>query len=87
MAKKFNGKIELDIRDSTPDWGPFLAPEASDGAPNVLLLAWDDVGYGTMDVFGGPVQTPAHRGNGCAVCELPHDRVVLADALVTTDGS
>src|SRR5664279_741949 len=61
MAKKFNGKIELDIRDSTPDWGPFLAPEASDGAPNVLLLAWDDVGYGTMDVFGGPVQTPNMR--------------------------
>ena len=37
MAKKFNGKIELDIRDSTPDWEPFLAPQAPEGAPNVRV--------------------------------------------------
>jgi len=53
----FHGKINLDIRDSTPDW----APKAAAGAPNVLFIAWDDVGYGTMDVFGGPVQTPNMR--------------------------
>lgn len=61
MAKEFKGKIELDVRDSTPDWEPFLAPKAVDGAPNVLFIAWDDVGYATMDVFGGPVQTPTMR--------------------------
>src|SRR4029079_19016485 len=55
------GKIELDIRDSVPDWEPFLAPKAPDDAPNVLFLAWDDVGYGTMDLFGGPVATPNMR--------------------------
>jgi len=53
MAKDFTGKIELDIRDSEPDWGPFLAPRAPEGAPNVLILAWDDLGYATMDSFGG----------------------------------
>jgi len=58
MAKQFNGKIALDIRDSKPEWEPFLAPKAPAGAPNVLLIAWDDVGYGTMDCFGGPVRTP-----------------------------
>ncbi len=58
MSSEFNGKIELDIRDSVPDWTPYLAPRAKPGAPNVLMIAWDDVGYGTMDVFGGPVQTP-----------------------------
>jgi arylsulfatase A-like enzyme len=58
MAKGFQGKIQLDIRDSEPDWAPYLAPKAPKGAPNVLLIAWDDVGYGTMDVFGGPVRTP-----------------------------
>ncbi len=61
MAKPFAGKISLDIRDSVPDWAPFVAPKASEGAPNVLVIAWDDVGYGTMDVFGGPVETPAMR--------------------------
>jgi arylsulfatase len=58
MAEQYQGKIELDIRDSTPDWTPFLAPKAPEGAPNVLFIAWDDVGYATMDVFGGPVETP-----------------------------
>jgi arylsulfatase A-like enzyme len=58
MARKFNGKVALDIRDSEPDWAPFLAPKAAEGAPNVLMLAWDDLGYATMDTFGGPVECP-----------------------------
>lgn len=59
--KGFKGRIALDIRDSEPDWAPFLAPAATPDAPNVLFIAWDDVGYGTMDVFGGPVETPTMR--------------------------
>jgi len=58
VASDFAGKIELDIRDSVPDWEPFLAPRATKGAPNILFVVWDDVGYGTMDCFGGPVRTP-----------------------------
>ena len=61
MAKTFKGKIALDIRDSQPDWEPFLPAEAPKDAPNVLFLAWDDVGYGTMDIFGGPVEAPNMR--------------------------
>ncbi len=61
MAAEFQGKVELDIRDSEPDWAPYLSPKAPDGAPNVLVIAWDDVGYGTMDCFGGPVDTPTMR--------------------------
>ncbi len=38
MAKNFNGKIAVDIRDSEPDWGPYLAPQAAAGAPNVLMI-------------------------------------------------
>ena len=58
MTKQFNGKIALDVRDSEPDWDPYLAPQAPEGAPNVLFLAWDDLGYATMDTFGGPVKCP-----------------------------
>ena len=58
MATGFHGKIALDIRDSVPDWSPFVAPRAPEGTPNVLVIAWDDVGYGAMDVFGGPIETP-----------------------------
>ena len=61
MSAEFNGRIELDIRDSVPDWGPYEQPKAPEGAPNVLMLVWDDVGYGAMDVFGGPIETPNMR--------------------------
>jgi arylsulfatase A-like enzyme len=58
VTAEFQGKIALDIRESVPDWAPFLAPKAPEGAPNVVFIVWDDVGYGTMDSFGGPVRTP-----------------------------
>ena len=55
---EFNGKIELDIRDSEPDWGPYAAPTAPAGAPNILYLVWDDTGIATWDCFGGLVEMP-----------------------------
>jgi arylsulfatase A-like enzyme len=58
---RWNGRVAVDIRDSEPDWTPFLQPRAPDGAPNVLMIVWDDVGYGAMDVFGGPIETPTMR--------------------------
>jgi arylsulfatase A-like enzyme len=61
MTKPFQGVVNLDIRDSTPDWEPFIQPQAPEGAPNVLLIVWDDVGYSAMDVFGGPIETPTMR--------------------------
>ncbi|MGB5169095.1 MAG: arylsulfatase, partial [Acidimicrobiia bacterium] len=47
--------------DSVEDWTPYLQPKAPEGAPNVLMIVWDDVGYGAMDVFGGPIETPTMR--------------------------
>ena len=61
MATEFQGKIELDIRDSEPDWAPYAAPVAPAGAPNVLYLVWDDTGIATWDCFGGLVDMPAMR--------------------------
>src|ERR1700758_29915 len=58
MASEFQGKIELDIRDSEPDWGPYAAPTAPQGAPNVLYIVWDDTGIATWDCFGGLVEMP-----------------------------
>ena len=34
MATEFNGTIEVDIRDSEPDWGPYQAPVAPKDAPS-----------------------------------------------------
>ncbi len=59
MAKKFNGVINEDMRDSVPDWGPFKQPKVPEGAPNVLYIVWDDVGFSAFEPFGGPIETPA----------------------------
>ncbi len=58
MAAPFKGTINVDIRDSEPDWTPFEPPRAPDGAPNVLYIVLDDVGFSAMSTYGGPIDTP-----------------------------
>jgi Sulfatase len=52
----FKGKIGTTVAKSTPDFPKEV--EAPKGAPNVLLILTDDVGFGASSVFGGPIQTP-----------------------------
>jgi arylsulfatase A-like enzyme len=58
MAEPFKGKINVDIRDSVPDWTPFEPPKAPPGAPNVVYIVLDDVGFAAMGCYGGPIETP-----------------------------
>ena len=58
MTKPFKGVINLDIRDSVPDWEPYVQPKAPEGAPNVLFVMWDDTGIGALSPFGGPIEMP-----------------------------
>ena len=58
MAGQFKGTVNVDIRDSVPDWEPFEAPKAPASAPNVVYVVLDDVGYSAMSCYGGPIQTP-----------------------------
>ena len=58
MTEPFKGVINVDIRDSTPDWAPFEPPKAPDGAPNVVYIVLDDVGFSAMSCYGGPIPTP-----------------------------
>ena len=52
----FGGKIERNAAQSTPFWPATVSPPP--GAPNVLLILLDDVGYGTNSAFGGVIPTP-----------------------------
>ena len=56
--RPFKGTINVDIRDSEPDWAPFEPPKAPDGAPNVVYIVLDDVGFSAMSCYGGPIETP-----------------------------
>ena len=58
MKKPFKGTINVDIRDSQPDWEPFEPPRAPESAPNVLYIVLDDVGFSAINCYGGPVETP-----------------------------
>lgn len=52
----FAGKLDRDSRKSTPAWPAVVTPPK--GAPNVVLILVDDVGFSTTSTFGGPVYTP-----------------------------
>jgi arylsulfatase len=58
MSEPFKGKVNVDIRDSVPDWSPFEPPRAPDGAPSVVYIVLDDVGFSALDSYGGPIETP-----------------------------
>jgi hypothetical protein len=64
-AEKFGGVIKDNAAQSKPFWPATIVPPK--GAPNVLLIMTDDVGYGAPSTFGGVIPTPnldriANRG-------------------------
>src|SRR5581483_10724946 len=54
---KFGGEIDLNAAQSKPYWPARVVPPK--GAPNVLLIMTDDVGFGAPSTFGGVIPTPA----------------------------
>ena len=83
MAKPFKGEINLDVRDSTPDWAAFLADRAPEGAPNVLVVLYDDTGCAAWSPYGGRIEMPTLQrlaDNGLHLQPVAHHRAVLADA-------
>ena len=53
---EFTGVIGRDWRDSTPAWP--VRPEPPAGAPNVVYVVLDDVGYAQLGCYGSIIDTP-----------------------------
>jgi len=53
---EFGGRIGRDWRDSEPWWPP--EPSPPDGAPNVVLVVLDDVGFAQLGCYGSDIATP-----------------------------
>lgn len=53
----FKGTIGKTFEDSKQDYPQPVQPPA--GAPNVVLILIDDLGFGHPSTFGGPIPTPA----------------------------
>src|SRR5262252_7681097 len=53
----FPGQINLNAAQSKPGWPARVVPPK--GAPNILLIMTDDVGFAAPSTFGGVIPTPA----------------------------
>ena len=56
LQPPFKGTIGKTAADSKSDFPQGITPPA--GAPNILLILTDDVGFGATTPFGGPIDTP-----------------------------
>ena len=55
--QKFKGEINLNAAQSKSAWPARVVPP--EGAPNILLIMTDDVGFAAPSTFGGVIPTPA----------------------------
>src|SRR5687767_15614381 len=52
------GLITYDAKDPATSFPPIEPLRPPEGAPNVLVVLLDDVGFGASSAFGGPCSTP-----------------------------
>ena len=52
------GLTTYDAKDPATSYPPIEPLRPPEGAPNVLVILLDDVGFGASSAFGGPVHTP-----------------------------
>ena len=52
------GLTTYDAKDPATSYPPIRPMRPPEGAPNVLIVLIDDVGFGAASAFGGPIRTP-----------------------------
>ena len=56
--RPYVGLTTYDAKDTATSFPPIEPLRPPEGAPNVLVVLLDDVGFGASSAFGGPVSTP-----------------------------
>jgi arylsulfatase A-like enzyme len=56
--RPYEGLITYDAKDPDTSFPPIEPLRPPEGAPNVLIVLLDDVGFGASSAFGGPCATP-----------------------------
>ena len=78
---EFEGVVGRTYAESEGWWPPL--PSAPEGAPNVVIVLLDDVGYAQLGCYGSDIATPCFdrlAGRRAPLLELPHHGALLADA-------
>ena len=57
--RPYTGLIKYDAKDPEAKFPPIEELRPPEGAPNVVVILLDDVGFGASSAFGGPCNTPA----------------------------
>src|SRR6476619_5762846 len=76
---QYVGVTTYDAKDPDTKYPPIEPLRPPQGAPNVLIVLLDDVGFGAASAFGGPCHTPTfeklaaaglryNRFHTCALC-------------------
>src|SRR5688500_591151 len=90
------GLITYDAKDPDTSFPPIEPLRPPAGAPNVLIVLLDDVGFGASSAFGGPCSTPVaerlaanglkyNRFHTTALCS-PTRQALLRGATTTPSG-
>ncbi len=90
MASNRKGKIAVDIRDSVPDWSPYLPPRPPRGCPERADHRVGRRGLRQHGRFRRSHRDPhhaAHRRRRRALLEFPHDGAVFAHPRIAADRS
>jgi arylsulfatase A-like enzyme len=56
--RPYTGLIKYDAKDPEAKFPPIEPLRPPEGAPNVLIVLLDDIGFGASSAFGGPCYTP-----------------------------
>jgi arylsulfatase A-like enzyme len=56
--RPYSGTMLYDAKDPAAKFAPIRPLRPPAGAPNVLIMLLDDVGFGASSAFGGPCNTP-----------------------------
>ena len=75
------GLTTYDAKDPNTSYPPITMLRPPEGAPNVLIVLIDDVGFGASSAFGGPCNTPGCRATRFGRVEaqpVSYHRIVLA---------
>src|SRR3954464_12459278 len=76
--RAYPGPITYDAKDPDTSFPPIVPLRPPKGAPNILIVLLDDVGFGASSAFGGPVETPT--AERLAAGGLKYNRFHTTDA-------